>query len=301
MCIIGYAPAGAQIKEETVRIMFKGNPDGAGIMWKPTPFSAVEIRKGFMTVEELIKAYYEIPVECEKAIHCRIATSGKISAACCHPFPIRAKATAMMNPVDKSNMALMHNGVIHYCEPVKGMKANYSDTMLFASRILYPFQKMLDKEALQTLIEESTTSRLLIFRKDADTIMLGDWQYNDGVYYSNGNYKERPIVAKYSYGSYYNNWERDYSYDDGNYNYLCDSAPTQQKDVWEYLIIDIGETDKETALQAIQDEVGELAEDFYIMTPSTNSNEVEIEVMNFYSEANNIAGFPIVDRITYDY
>ena len=209
MCIIAYAPKGSAIKEETIKIMFKGNPDGAGLMWKPSEFGPVEIRKGFFKVEDLIKAYNEIPVECEKAIHCRIATSGKISTACCHPFPVRSKADAMMEARDRAEIALMHNGMINFCTPVQGMKSPYSDSMLFAKRFLYPLAKQLDQECIQELIENSTSSRLLIMRQGKETLTLGNWKFEDGVYYSNDNYKERPATT---YGKWWSNYYGGYSY-----------------------------------------------------------------------------------------
>lgn len=198
MCIIAYIPQGKQIQEKTIRYMFKGNPDGAGIMWKPKDGAPVEIRKGFMKVDDLIKAYYNIPEQCEKAIHCRIATSGKISVACCHPFPVRVKTSAMGEASDNAQVALMHNGIIDYCTPSRGMASAYSDTMLFASKILYPLQKQLNEAPIQTLIENSTTSRLLIFRQDGETLVFGNWKFEDGIYYSNDSYKP----SRYGYGSY---------------------------------------------------------------------------------------------------
>ena len=199
MCIIAYAPAGVQMEDKTIERMFKNNPDGAGIMWKPTPDANVEIRKGFMKVEDLLAAYHQIPTECEKAIHCRIATSGKVSVGCCHPFPVRPKTKAMREAVDSANMALMHNGVFSFATPKKGMKADYSDTLIFAAHYIFPLQKQLDLECMQTLIEEASPSRLLIFRKNADTIMLGNWQCEKGVFYSNGGYKPASL---YTYGYY---------------------------------------------------------------------------------------------------
>lgn len=212
MCIIAYAPEGVQIADKTIERMFDKNPDGAGIMWKPTPDSQVEIRKGFMKVEDLLEAYHQIPQECEKAIHCRIATSGKVSAGCCHPFPVRPKTTAMREKVDRANMALMHNGVFYFATPLKGMKANYSDSMLFAAKYLYPMQKMLDMECLQTLIEEASSSRLLIMRYNAPTIMLGNWQCDGGVYYSNGTYKETYTVKSYDWGKSWGKYGDCYGY-----------------------------------------------------------------------------------------
>ena len=88
MCIIAYVPAGEQIPASTIKTMFRNNPDGAGIMWKDTERGVISIEKGFMTSNELLAAWKRIPKNAERAIHCRIATSGKISAACCHPFPV---------------------------------------------------------------------------------------------------------------------------------------------------------------------------------------------------------------------
>lgn len=208
MCIIAYAPKGATISEKTIREMFKYNPDGAGIMWKPSDKSNVEIRKGFMKVDDLLNAWKKVPQKCEKAIHCRIATSGKVSVGCCHPFPVRDTTTAMRDAVDNAHMAVMHNGIINYCNPMKGMLADYSDSMLFASRILYPLQNELDKSSIQTLIENSTTSRLLIFRSNGVTLKFGTWHYENGVYYSNTTFMDKGRYAYYGgfwNGGYYNN------------------------------------------------------------------------------------------------
>lgn len=220
MCIIAYAPRGQQIKEEVIRRMFQGNPDGAGIMWKPSDSSQVEILKGFMKIDDLLNAYSKIPVECEKAIHCRIATAGKVSVGCCHPFPVRAKTNAMKQAQDSAYMALMHNGIIDYCNPVQGMQADYSDSMVFAAQVLYPLQKQLDTAAIQLLIENSTTSRLLIFRKDAETLMFGNWKYEDGIYYSNDNYKMKTYGFGYGYGGYKSSYWNDYEWDKTRCSYV---------------------------------------------------------------------------------
>ena len=207
MCIIAYAPKGVQIKEQTIEVMFDYNPDGAGIMWKPLNGDKVQIRKGFMTLSDLMKAYEQIPVECEKAIHCRIATSGKISAATCHPFPIRSKIKAMRKAIDETDMALMHNGVISFCTPKGGMKAKHSDTMEFAQQYLMPLRNQLDNPALKKLLGECTNSRLLIFRQNKPTVMVGDWEQEDGVYYSNDTYKDDYGYGTFRYPYKYGYWD----------------------------------------------------------------------------------------------
>lgn len=220
MCIIAYAPKGKQIKEDTIRYMFEGNPDGAGIMWKPQDNALVEIRKGFMDVDALLEEYRKIPVDCEKAIHCRIATAGKVSTACCHPFPVRAKIKSLKKGKDTTSIAMMHNGTISYCNPKGGMQSNHSDTMEFVHSIVYPLRNNLDSKAIQTLITNSTLSRFLFFRQDGDPILIGHWIEKDGIFYSNDNYKPFAL-SEYSNGfynngryCYYNSFHKCYGYYD---------------------------------------------------------------------------------------
>lgn len=207
MCIIAYVPAGTQISEEMIKINFKNNPDGAGVMWKDKKTGLIHIKKGYKTPADLMVDYFKIPLEVEKAIHFRIATSGKISSATCHPFPVRKTVEEMRKPEDTTEIALMHNGIISFCTPKGGMSATFSDTMVFASKFLYPFRKMLRTKALQELIEHADSSRFLIFSKENDAILLGKWEERDGVMYSNGTFKceKRNYycgTTKY-YGSYY--------------------------------------------------------------------------------------------------
>ena len=282
MCIIAYAPKGVKIQEDTIKFMFMGNPDGAGIMWKPTDNSKVEIRKGFMKVEDLIKAYREIPVECEKAIHCRIATSGKVSKACCHPFPVRAKTSAMKQAKDRTSIALMHNGMINYCEPKEGIKAGYSDTMLFVAKYLYPAQKLIDNDWWQTLVENSTYSRLLIMREFGETIMLGSWQFADGVYYSNGNYKPR-MTAKYAKA--YDEWWNDHQ---------CPEDDLQ----WEALTLSVGCTPVMEAESAVKEvlKTSDTVEDYEVYTSRFFDGRLYADVIGLASDIEEIAGFKIIGR-----
>jgi len=202
MCVIAYAPPGVTIMDAVIEKIFKHNPDGAGIMWKPYDGCDVQIRKGFMDVESLKDAWSKVPTECEKAIHCRIATSGKISVDCCHPFPVREYAEQMRKGEDHAPIVLMHNGVFSFCEPDKGMDASYSDSMLFAARYLYPLRRELSNPALQQLLEATIGySKLLIFNRDAKALLLGDWEKKDGVFFSNLNHEyEYSIWGKGSKG-----------------------------------------------------------------------------------------------------
>lgn len=272
MCIIAYAKNGVKIEENVIRTMFEGNPDGAGVMWKPLDGGNIEIRKGFMDVESLLKAWNKIPVECERAIHCRIATSGKISKGCCHPFPVRPKTDMMKKAVDKCYMALMHNGVISQCTPKSGMKATCSDTMVFAAKYLYPLQKQIDKECIQDLLESFAASRLLIMRANAPTIMLGNWVEDKGVYYSNTSYKD------YGYGYY--RWPKS-----------CRTAPSTS-----WIALDIGDDDPKKAAVKVKDALKRNNVIFDMVDDGLNG-EVSFEAYNFPYSTMSVAGYDIIDRI----
>lgn len=197
MCIIAYAPKNVSISDATIKIMFQHNPDGAGLMWKQN--GIVEIRKGFFNVDKLIAAWHKIPVECEKAIHCRIATHGKVTVTCCHPFPVRGTTESMGYGSDHTDIAMMHNGIIALTSPPAGIRSPYSDTMMFAKEVLYSVKDSLDNEYIQEMLERAIgTSRMLIFRANSDTVRLGNWVRDGKVYFSNTSYKN----YTYFYGSY---------------------------------------------------------------------------------------------------
>lgn len=218
MCVIGYAPKNATIDDSTVRIMFENNPDGAGIMWKPEG-KPVEILKGFFSAEALLKAWHKVPIECEKAIHCRIATAGKVTGQCCHPFPVREVTRAMKSKSDCSEIAFMHNGIITLTDPPLGIKSPYSDSMMFGKEILYPLKDALDSEYIQEMLEDSiNSSRLLIFRQYGKTIRLGRWVKDGKCYFSNDSYKD-------SYYKYYSCG----SYSSGGYSYVSTKSTKSTK------------------------------------------------------------------------
>lgn len=206
MCIIIYSNDGKQIKEQILKDCFRNNPNGAGIMWKTKYSDEVNIIKGLMTYEQLKAAYDTIGEARELAIHCRIATSGKINSKTCHPFPLRNTPSKMTRSRDTTNVGVMHNGVIPFCTPKGGINAKYSDTMEFTANILYPIRNELDSPAIQTLLEESTSSRLLIMRQNAETIMLGHWVSDEGLFFSNSTYKT--VKTYYDFSNFRNsNWE----------------------------------------------------------------------------------------------
>lgn len=190
MCIIAYIPAGTTLPEKLIKTMFNNNPDGAGLAWRASINSPANFSKGLMGVREVVNAFNEIPVNYERALHFRIATSGKVSPACCHPFPL---SNSLSNSLGKlhgnADGAVFHNGIIHFCTPREGMKSNISDTMIFVKDYLSKLKNQLKFKHIQTLIEEATNSKFLIFNKGERVLMLGKWIEDGGIYYSNTSYK----------------------------------------------------------------------------------------------------------------
>ena len=98
MCIAIYIPAGKDIKDEQIKNAFANNSDGAGVMHYDR-LGQVHYTKGFMDVDSLINYWRKsTSSKYPRAIHCRIATSGKISKGCCHPFPITDDLDDMLTP-----------------------------------------------------------------------------------------------------------------------------------------------------------------------------------------------------------
>lgn len=255
MCIIAYS-ADKSISIETLKNCFENNPNGAGIMYKKDFNDDVHIVKGLMTFEELKTEYDKIPDKSEVAVHCRIATSGAIGAATCHPFPVVGSIEKMKKPKMKTEMALMHNGVISFCTPKNGMKESYSDSMLFTKQFIEPLKYRLDKAYIQSLIEESTNSRFCIMRKGKVTLLLGTWVEHEKNQYSNSTYKKTIQYyyeyqgKKYPYAStYYNGYGEEYE----GYQRPLNVLPIKErkkKQLWEIELVP-----PEEDLESVYDQV----------------------------------------------
>lgn len=264
MCIIGYAPKNATISDDTIKVMFENNPNGAGIMWKDGN-KPIEIRKGFFDVKALLNAWHKVPTTAEKAIHCRIATAGKISSQCCHPFPVRETTGSMKERSTSTDMAFMHNGIIHLTQPPMGIKSPYSDTMMFGKEVLYPLKKSLDYPYVQDLIEDGINgSRLLIFSQHGDTVRLGSWVQEGKCFFSNSTYK------KYKgYDSYYLGCS--------GYNYSSATNLPQKETKKE----EVKEEVKKEELKAeLQETIDDIQENLYSLLDAGCGQYIEEDIMD---------------------
>lgn len=215
MCIAIYVPANKDINDDKIRNAFANNKDGAGVMHYDR-HGQVHYTKGFMDVESLIKYWrHSTSSKFPRAIHCRIATSGKISKGCCHPFPITNNLDDMLKPSGIGmNGCLIHNGVFSRYTPKEGMASPYSDTMFFTQKVIFPVADLLNNSGVEELLSDMT-SKVLVFLPNFEVHRYGKWEYEseDGFYASNDTYSYDWNDWKrwYSTGSY--STYKPYSYD----------------------------------------------------------------------------------------
>lgn len=187
MCIIAIKPKGQKMwDDETIRTMFRNNPDGAGYMYFDG--KDVVIHKGFMDVDTLLvclknKDYTNTNL----VLHFRIGTSGKNNEFNCHPFPVYDKN--ILNT--KTDIAMAHNGILHQFEPPRDSKIN--DTQVFIRNVLRPLNRGFQNDDNVTyLIGRIVGTNKLAFLDNNNMLtLIGDFITDKGYIYSNDSYKPR--------------------------------------------------------------------------------------------------------------
>lgn len=210
MCVIAVYPKSVKLNKEELKTCFASNPDGAGFMFNDGIL--VTIKKGFMDFASFWEEAEKLPENVDRVFHFRIATSGKISAACCHPFPITGDLKDMMLAETTCKMGFAHNGVLREFTPAGGMKATYSDSMKFGKDVLYPLGTALNLLPVRNLIELYTISRFAIMTP-CYVHMIGNFEQSreSGAFYSNDSYKPYQASFFYDCGDYYDE-DLDYSH-----------------------------------------------------------------------------------------
>lgn len=230
MCIIALKPADHDMPSEAaIRYMFRTNPHGAGYAIQGrlngNKFT-VKYRKGFMTVEALLKALEEeggneVLKKYTVALHFRIKTSGATDASTTHPFEISSNYHDTQRTSGQGKSILFHNGVFPELGGICNKEA--SDTQDYvvgiASRHLkraIGHTKIGDKIAQ---IVAGDCRVLVMYPNEKHPLLrFGKWVTYDGILYSNSGYYDPNFTSKYTYGSYGSYYDYDdYYYSDKKY------------------------------------------------------------------------------------
>ena len=196
MCVIVYKPAGCQVPgTDILRACWAANRDGAGMMLPHA--GRVRIRKGFMDWDAFAVALEEEAASHDLealplALHFRIATHGAVKPGCCHPFPVCGSASQMRVTEQEAAIGFMHNGVLSGLPTTDAV----SDSMSFAKRVLSPLDRLsgdlLGDADMRKVIGASTQgSRFLLMDGAGDVRTFGRWIADDGVMFSNDNWRRR--------------------------------------------------------------------------------------------------------------
>jgi predicted RNA-binding Zn-ribbon protein involved in translation (DUF1610 family) len=209
MCVIAIKPEGVDLPtEEHLKEMFDANKDGAGFMYVRDKH--VKIRKGFMTLENLVNGLKASNLTKEDVVvyHFRISTSGGISPATTHPFPLTDDYRVMKGLSVDTEVGIAHNGIISTFG-----KGDVSDTMAFIKEILATdvVKKNLFDGGVISLIEMALGSfnKMIFLHKDKTFALLGDWFKKNGMMYSNMIWEARTT----------SNWYESWKNKQGNTSY----------------------------------------------------------------------------------
>lgn len=189
MCVICVSGKGAkQPTEENIRKMFEANPHSAGYMFSRN--GHVVIHKGYLAIEELLW-----DLEREKftdndvvIYHFRIATqANRIEMS--QPFPITDDIADLEELDIVADMGIAHNGILK--QTSNGDK-ELSDTAIYIRQAIAG--KKITDEFVNYLAEDTVGSRLAILEGNGKFHLTGTWTYENGLYYSNENWKYRHFV-----------------------------------------------------------------------------------------------------------
>lgn len=213
MCIICAKPAGVKMPtSETREIMWKGNPDGAGIMWVEN--GKVRIAKGLMKQKRFEAFLTELSskidmVKTPIVMHFRITTHGGTKPENCHPFPITENLGLLQKLNSTCEIGVAHNGILSFT-PRQGI----SDTMEYILTQLSVIKRInrkfyMERKFLELISNATAGSRLCFLTSNGEIVTTGVWEKDEsGLLYSNSNYKK----IRLTYGMYTDAWSSYYDY-----------------------------------------------------------------------------------------
>ena len=225
MCIIAAKPAGvAMPSRDTIRTMWDGNRDGAGLMYLEG--GKVTIEKGFMTYKSFAKKLDQLEKRLDLTrtpvvMHFRITTHGGTKPENCHPFPITDSIGALKKLTSRTDVGVAHNGIIHIIP-----RSGISDTMEYIASQLAPLKRALprfyENKNAMLLVKNAIDSKMAFLTKEGKIYTIGDFVTDNGVLYSNRSYiksspRYRDLGSWNCYADFEDDWDDDFpgiGYDD---------------------------------------------------------------------------------------
>jgi len=265
MCMIIVKEHGVELPsnfDSTLEYCYQRNSDGMGIALKKKNSKKIYINKTFKKLKHL-KKFIKRNVNKEDflIIHFRLASKGNKSAYFNrHPFPVTNDIRKLTKLELECDMIVAHNGTISNFGD-----HTFSDTFKFVEEILGdPVIKatIMTNKAVQKLVKETIgSSRMIILSsRTKNALYFGSWEKEDGIKYSNSNYKKREVKIKVfsHYYNFYDDYYR-YLYDD-EYFYDTKERTTVKQNKRKLYLCDIC---KEAVDSVYLTELGEICKKCY--------------------------------------
>lgn len=218
MCIAVYKPMGVKVPSKKIFTnCFNNNDDGAGFMFAYK--GKVHIEKGFMTIDAFrkglksaIKKYSasrdgkDLPM----VFHFRITSQGGVCPELTHPYPVCDDYDNMKLAENVCDFGIAHNGIIDFASSY--VIKDHNDTMEFNKNILNnvvggDLDWWKDKGKIDMLAYLLKGNKIVVLGGDGHAQLIGNWEENGGLFYSNSSYTEKKSVLKSI------SWYDDYGWD----------------------------------------------------------------------------------------
>jgi hypothetical protein len=227
MCVI----IACESKRPTLKMLKdaqKANPNGSGIAWVKD--GKVNFIKGLgLKVKDIFEITEKLPFPF--VIHFRIASSGEVSDALCHPFLIQRDAPLTLH--GKAKAVLFHNGTWSEwqkytmetaCRSLMPVpNGNWNDTRAMAWMAAILGYGILD------IIDEKT----VVLTKDGLSFSGEGWVDRKGIWCSNDLFEDRFPIYSYAKGNYASMAQPEVEeYDSATYRHVTRKIKGKKKSFW---------------------------------------------------------------------
>lgn len=287
MCIIVAKEKGKKLpSKDILKTCFDNNSDGAGLMYVQD--NKVVIDKGYMTfksfykrIKKLQKRFNSDLTDKAIVIHFRIGTSGEKNKSTTHPFPISSNSEDLKKTYIKTDLGIVHNGIISGYVYGKDL----SDTQNFVKDFLEPLKELnknfYKNDKILNIIDKELGGKLAILDTKETITYIGSFETENGVKYSNSTYKTSRYTyssskfTTYNYPSYsgYNDYN---DYNDYNSTYDTYTLDEFIKNNIKYEILKSGDfVEYSNYIKEVLNDRQYIVDEFYNLYEMYEYNEIE--------------------------